>query len=163
MATKKELFENVTSAVTKLCEEANVSKKVQAGLTAIFEEHLAPKSGGQSVNLDEVTRKDADGNITEILCSVSDVWLPATEEFFYLDKSGKGITDAGLKRVSKQGEATRKRFLKEQNASEKAIVADFMSGAITPDESKKLLEELKTKKPDYSGVTATPVKEEDAA
>jgi len=154
MATKKEIYEAVTLAVAALGldEDTNVS------LTAIFDEHLAPKSGGASVNIDEVTRKDGDGNIVEILCSVSGVWLPATEEFFYADKSGKGIN--GLKRVSKQGESVRKKHNKAISASEKAIMQDIIDGAIDATEAKEKLEELKASKPDYSSVTAEPKPEE---
>jgi len=134
--TKAELFGNVTEAVT-----AHFDGEMPEGLGEVLSAHLAPKvGGGSAVNLDEVTRKDDEGNITEMLCSISGVWLPATEEYFYTDKAGKGVN--GLKRVSKQGESVKKGFLKAQRASEKGIMADFTSGDLDPEEAKQMLAEL---------------------
>lgn len=143
MATKKEVFESAIA----LCEANKASDALVAGLTDL----LAPKSGGASINLDEVTRKDEEGNVTEILCSVSNVWLPATVEYFYAEKAeGKGIN--GLKRVSKQGESIRKAATKVLNATEKAIMTDILSGEMTPKEGQKALTAAKAVQPDFSKV-----------
>jgi len=78
---KSEIYANVVEAVREILGE-------NEAVEAVLKDHLAPKAGGGSaVNLDEVTRKDEDGVITEILCSTSGVWLPATVENFYEDKS----------------------------------------------------------------------------
>jgi len=114
MATKKEIFTMVTTAVAALCTTHKTPTKFNDELQAILAANLEPKAGGATVNLDEVTRKDKDGNIVEIQCSVSGAWLPATKEFFYEDKAGKGIN--GLKRLSRQAESIRKHFIKVQSS-----------------------------------------------
>jgi len=154
MATKKEILEATTSAAMALCDTHNVSDDFRNGLTAILNDNLAPKSSGAKVNVDEVTHKDAEGNITEIQCSVSGVWLPATVEYFYEDKKGEGLAGTGLKRLSRQAEAIRKQHIKVISATERAIMADVLDGALTPEDGKARLEEAKAQKPDYSSVAA---------
>jgi hypothetical protein len=157
MATKKEIFETVTTSVSALCDEHKVANKFREKLMDILTANLAPKASGASINLDEVTKKDEAGNITEIQCSVSGVFLPATKEFFYEDKAGKGIVGLDgthLKRLSRQAESIRKQHIKTLAATEKAIMADVLDGAMTPEEGKAELEKVKAIKPDYSSVTA---------
>lgn len=155
MASKKEIYEAVTAEVTKVCKQFNVAPKACEALQGIFDAHLAPKAKGMSINLDEVTKKDANGKVTHILCSVSGKWLPATKEYFYEDKSGKGIEGADgsrLKRLSRQAESIRKQYLKQLQTTEKAIMADVLDGKLTPEQGKAKLEAAKAKKPDYSSV-----------
>ena len=139
MASKKELF---ASAIA-LCEAHGASEELTAGLTDL----LAPKAGGATVNVEEVYNED-EGTL---LCSVSGVWLPATEEFFYEDKSGASKFN-GLKRLSRQAESIRKTFIKTQRASEAAIMNDVLDGEITPEDGKEMVATLKANKPDFSSV-----------
>lgn len=143
MASKSEILATVVAT----CEQFNASKKLVEALTEI----LKPKTAGAVVNLDEVTKKDASGNITEIQCSVSGVFLPATVDFFYEDKQGKGIL--GLKRLSRQAEGIRKTHLRMVQVSEKAIVSDILDGVITNEEGKAKIEALRASKPDFSSVS----------
>ena len=158
MATKKEIFETVTAATTALCEQFGTDAEFNAELNAILTKNLAPKNGGVSLNIDEVTHKDEDGNITEIMCSVSGVFLPATKEFFYEDKTGKspliGLDGVPLKRLSRQAESIRKAFIKSVSATEKAVMTDVLDGRLTPEEAKEKIAEVKAAKPDYSAVSA---------
>lgn len=142
MATKAEILKTVS----EILENGSVDQEIIDEVAEV----LRPKSGGKSVDLADVTRTDEEGNITEIQCSICGIWLPATAEYFYEDKTGKGPN--GLKRVSKQGESAKKAFLKSQRASEKGIMADFTSGDLDPEEAKTMLAELATKTPDYSAV-----------
>jgi hypothetical protein len=151
MATKKELFETVSNQVTALCEKHNVAKNILAALTVILTENLAPKAGGASVNIEDVT-KSVNGKITEILCSVSGKFLPATVDFFYEDKGGKGIN--GLKRLSRQAESIRKQHIKTLAATEKGIMSDVLDGKLTPEQGKAKLAKASEVKPDYSKVSA---------
>lgn len=159
MATKKEIFETVTNEATALCNEHKVPTKFREALMNALSVNLAPKAGGATVNVDEVTKKDESGKVTEILCSVSGKWLPATKEFFYEDKAGKGIADTGLKRLSRQAESIRKSHIKTLSATEKAIMSDVLDGKMTPEQGKTRLEKAKSVNPDYSGVTAKLPKE----
>lgn len=159
MATKQEIFDTVSNEVTELCVKYQVSKKVTEGLAAIMETNLKPKAGGASVNIEEVT-VSVDGKITEIQCSVSGVFLPATKAFFYEDKAGKGIN--GLKRLSRQAESVRKTYIKTLAATEKAIMADVLDKQLTPELGKAKLDKAKAIKPDYSKVTAELPKDEPA-
>lgn len=154
MATKKEIHGNVSAAVAELCKANNVNGEIASGLQAILDTHLAPKTGGAQIDVDSVTTKDKSGNITEMVCSVSGVSLPATVEYFYEDKNGSGFADTGLKRLSRQGEGVRKSHNKSISATEKAIMSDVMEGVITPEDGKVKLAKAKATKPDYSGVKA---------
>lgn len=154
MATKKEIYSNVSAAVAELCKANNVNSKIEAGLQSILDTHLAPKTGGAQVDVDSVTTKDGNGNITEMVCSVSGVSLPATAEFFYEDKNGEGFAGTGLKRLSRQAEAIRKAHTKVVKATEKGIMSDVLDGNISPEEGKAKVEAAKASKPDYSSVTA---------
>ena len=146
MATKKELFESAMSA----CKEHNAPKALVAALTALLE----PKAGGASINLDEVTKK-VDGKITELQCQVSGVFLPATVEYFYEAKDGKGIAGiagVSLRRLSRQAESIRKEFTKVQTTSERAIMSDVLDGVIDNTAGKAKIDALKAKKPNFSKV-----------
>lgn len=140
--TKTELF----TAVMTACEAHNAKPRLVEALTAL----LKPKTAGVSVNLDEVTRKNDAGEIVEIQCSVSGVFLPATAEYFYEDKAGKGIN--GLKRLSRQAESIRKTHLRTVQASERAIVADILDGVISNEEGKAKIEAIRASQPDFSTV-----------
>ena len=139
MATKKEIF----ALAMVLCEQEGASEALIKGLTDL----LAPKTGGAKVNVEDVF--NADENLLQ--CSVSGVWLPATAEYFYEDKSGKSPFN-GLRRLSRQAESIRKTFDKQLKASKNAIMADVLDGVISPEEGKERVEELKAAKPDYSSV-----------
>jgi len=151
MASKKETHQLVVAAIAAVCKANKLNEKVTAELNEVLDVHLAPKAGGATVNIDEVTKKDKDGKIVEIQCSVSGKFLPATPEYFYEEKvEGKGIN--GLKRLSRQAEAVRKQFIKVNTASEKAIMADVISKKITPEAGQELLTKLAAAKPDFSKV-----------
>ena len=139
MASKKELF----ASAMELCEAHGASNELVSGLTDL----LAPKAGGATVNVEEVYNESED----LLLCSVSGAWLPATEEYFYEDKSGKSQFN-GLKRLSRQAESIRKTFIKTQRVSETAIMNDVLDGAITPEDGKEMVADLKANKPDFSSV-----------
>ena len=104
--TKKETFDTVIG----LCEAHKAPKALVEALTEILE----PKGGGPVMDIDAVTKKDDQGNIVEIQCSLSGVFLPAT--------------------------------------SEKAIMEDMLTKAITPEEATKKVTKLRESKPDYSTV-----------
>lgn len=160
MATKKEIFASTLGAVMAFCEDNNVSGKVTKGLESILTENLAPKTGGASINLDEVTVKDDEGNVVEIMCAASGVFLPATPEYFYEEKDEtKGIN--GLKRHSRQAEQIKKSFTKQNKASQAAIMDDILEADVSTPEGQELvatlkdqLADVKAEKVDYAGVTA---------
>jgi len=139
MATKKETH----ATAMALCEEHGASENLINGLTDL----LAPKSGGATVNVDEVF----DGE--NLQCAVSGEWLPATEEYFYEDKGGKSPFN-GLRRLSRQAESIRKTHAKKIKASENAIMNDVLDGEMTPEDGKVQVAALKTEVPDYSAVAA---------
>ena len=163
--TKAELYSVTTAAVIAYAEAQGFDVETIDGLKNILEDNLAPKSGGAAVNLDEVTRKDEDGNIVELQCATSKVFLPATLEFFYEDKSEnpKIVNAQGepLKRLSRQAEAVGKRFIKTQRATIQAITDDILEAEDMEkiEELKVQLVAAKTAKPDYS--TVSPVLSED--
>jgi hypothetical protein len=153
MASKKETLEEVQKVLT--------AHKASPELTTALVSLLAPKTGGATVDIASVTKSNDKGVITHILCSLSGVFLPATEEFFYCEKDGKGIN--GLKRISKQGESVKKAFDKVQKTSERAIMQDVLDKKLTPEQGTAKLAELAKAKPDYSKVTDKPVAVADKA
>lgn len=153
MAKKADILASVLAAVALYAKEQKFTEKQTQGLNDLLNDLLAPKSAGLSVNVDEVTKKDASGKITHIMCALSGKFLPATKEFFYEDIHGKGIAGTGLKRLSRQAEAIRKQHAKLTLVSERAITADIVDKKLTPDQGKAKLAELKASKPDYSAVS----------
>jgi hypothetical protein len=139
------------SEVLALVLEACAAHNAKAPLVEAITEILKPKTAGASINLDEVTQKDSNGDVTHIMCALSGKFLPATAEFFYEDKDGKGIN--GLKRLSRQGEAIRKSHARNIAISEKAIVSDILDGVISNEDGKAKIEALRASKPDYSTVS----------
>lgn len=157
---KVELLSTVVAALAVIMEN-KVKANVQDEINAKLAEMLGPKSPGASVSIEDVVKRDASGYITELMCAVSGKFLPATLDYFYEDKSGKSnFTDANgvaLRRLSRQAEGIRKVFTKQISASEKAILEDALSGAITQAEGQAKLAELRVAIPDYSTVSILPV------
>lgn len=155
---KVELVSTVVAALAAIMD-GKVKPAIQEEINAKLAELLGPKTPGASVNIEDVVKRDASGVITELQCAVSGVFLPATLEYFYEDKSGKSqFTDANgiaLRRLSRQAEGIRKAFIKTQTTSEKAILEDVLAGAITQEEGQAKLAELRAAKPDYSKVGLT--------
>lgn len=157
--SKKETFEQVVTATNLLCDELGVKDKVRSGLMAIYETHLAPKAAGQAVDLDSVTEKDESGTIIKIKCQLSGVLLPATADFFYEEKSGKGILGLdgkNLRRLSKAAEKARKDHEKLLRTSDKALKEDLFAGKITAEDYQTTYKKLQEAGPDFSKVGAEP-------
>ena len=148
MATKKEIF----AAAIALCTQHEASDKLIEGLTDLLE----PKSGGATVVVEDVYNEE-EGLLQ---CSVSGVWLPATLDFFYEDKSGKSPFN-GLRRLSRQAESVRKTFIKVNKTSEQAIMNDVLDEVITQAEGKEKIAAIKALTPDYSSVTDVLPSDED--
>ena len=126
----------------------NVSKKA---IEAV-KEYMTPKKGAV-LNLDEVTERDPNsGAITEIKCSLSGVWLPATEEFF----NKKEGTTLGFDRNSKQATKLKLEHTKRIAATKANVFNDVLSGAVSPEEAKRIVEDAESTVVDYSAITATP-------
>jgi len=144
MASKKQTFEQAMEIINKY----DVPDELRTALTNL----LAPKNGGKTLNIEEVTKVNEEGDVIAILDSVTGLWLPADEETFYVDKSGKGIPvgDIFLKRTSKLGYSIVSKHKKAMAASKEAIFNDVLSGDITPDEGSALVEELEASTPDFS-------------
>jgi len=123
-----------------------VDAEVVSKLANLFE----PKAGGIKVDIEEVVTRDAEGNITEMVCSLSGVSLPATADYFYEDKSGDGIGGTGLKRLSIQAEKARKEHAKMVKATKEAIKEDLYAGNIDVAEAKGM--EANIPGVDYSSV-----------
>lgn len=134
--------------VLNILSAHNVSKKA---IEAV-KELMTPKKGAV-LNLDEVTKRDHNsGAITEIKCSLSGVFLPATEEYFY-KKEG---TTLGFDRNSKQATKIKLDHSKAISATEKNVFTDLMAGTITPEQARTIVDEAKAKEVDYSSVGLIP-------
>lgn len=112
---------------------------------------LAPKKGGATLDLSEITKVDADGKVVEIKCSLSGVWLPANTDNFYPEKDSKIVNAEGetLSRHSRAAYKIKSDFIKTIKASKDAITKDVMDEVITPAEGKAQVAALPTE-PDYS-------------
>jgi hypothetical protein len=144
---KSEVFERVQA----ICAAHNLPAEVVAQLNELLE----PKNAGRSFNWDDIVRKDENGNVVEMQCALSGVWLPADSLHFYASRDGKGVVGTDgvlLQKVSKQGENARKAYQKAYNASKNALMDDVLNGVISNEEAKAKLEELNASGPDYSVV-----------
>ena len=152
---KVELVSTVVAALAVIMD-GKVKPAIQDEINAKLTDMLGPKTPGASVNIEDVVKRDASGFITELQCAVAGVFLPATLEYFYEDKSGKSqFTDANgiaLRRLSRQAEGIRKVFIKTQTTSERAILEDALKGVITQEEGQAKLAAIQGAKPDYSSV-----------
>lgn len=158
MAKKKsELYAEVSDSVTKLLSANGVDEAIIAEVQKAIDASLKPGVfGARSVNIEDVVKRDSGGEITEILCNVSNVWLPASVEYFYEDLSGKSkivVDGVALKRLSRQAEGIRKKFISQQVKASQAITTKVLNGEISAEEGKRLLAEL-PEKPDFSEVRA---------
>ena len=147
MATKLEIFKQVQA----LCEEQGASEQLVKGLTELLE----PKKGGMTVDIESIVKRDNEGNITEIKCRYSDVWLPANLLNFPKDSASKAINADGeaLYTVSKQALSIKKAAAKTLAASRAAITNDVLDEVISPAEAKEMIANLSAE-PDYSGIEA---------
>ena len=141
----------------ELLNENKVSEDVIEALKELF----APKKGGAHVDIEEVVTRDADGEIVEMICSLSGVSLPATADYFYEDKKGTGVGETGLKRLSIQGEKARKEHAKQIKASKDAIKEDLYAGNIDVATAKDM--EANLADVDYSSVGLLDVEDENEA
>ncbi len=159
MASKKELFALVLSGASTIGKEFELSDKVNEAFSNMITLILEPKKGGGKVDLAEVTRVDEDGNLVEIQCSKSGVWLPANAINFYEDKSGTGTligTDGvALKRESIEGLRVFREHKRAVKASKEAILADLASGEVEDIAALQTeLMALNNSKPDFSVIVA---------
>lgn len=149
--TKAELYKTLVTEVGTVLAEAKVNEEVVTRVNGILSTYVEPKKGGAAFDLDKVTRKDKEGNITHILDVSGVAFLPATLDNFYEAKNGGiQVGEKSLKRQSRLGEKLRKEQEKTTKASEKAIMQDVLDGKMRPEVAKKKIEELKAKTIDYS-------------
>lgn len=143
--TKKEQFEQAMA----LCEKHKASKELVAGLTELLE----PKKGGQIVDIESIVKRDGKGNIVELQCQASKVWLPANLLNFTRDVNSKIVNAAGeeLYKISRQAQKLKSEALKTFKASKDAIVNDVLDGVISPAEGAKKIEALSSE-PDYKSI-----------
>jgi len=132
MATKKEIY---LSAI-EICNDLELGEDAIAKFTALLE----PKKGGAAFNIEDVTTVDDQGVITHILDSIFNVMVPVYDEAGEPNFYAKPDTELGWSRFSKAAEKSRKDREKAFKATEKAVFADVMAGAISPDEAKELME-----------------------
>mgnify|MGYP006896539777 FL=1 len=156
--SKSELYKEVSENLKKLLTANKVSDAIIAEVQKAIDASLKPGTfGGNSVDLSKVTKKDGSGKITEIQCNVSGKWLPASVDYFYEDLSGKSkivVDGVALKRLSRQAEGIRKKFIAAQAKESQKITTQIIDGEISREEGKALLEQLATKQPDFSSVRA---------
>ena len=157
---KADMLLLVAGAVTnveKILVEAGLSKSVIGSVNSELSkvvELVTPKTGGAVTDVNEVANFDDNGNVIEILCSLSKRWLPVYDEEghenFYTD--AKSDRFGGFKRLSKAAESIRQKHSKALKATEAAVLADLLNPevSLTEAEAQATLEAAKTV--DYSSV-----------
>ena len=144
--TKAEMFKQAMA----ICEKFNASEELKTELASLLE----PKKGGKTVNIEDIVHRDEDGNIVELQCRASGVWLPANLEYFTGDKNSKIVNAEGEKlyTISRQAQKLKSDAKKAYKASKDAITDDVLNGVIAPEDAKAALAEL-SDEPDYSSVS----------
>lgn len=163
--SKQELFQSITNELEAVFVQLKVDGKAKAAISDIVSKYMKPKASGfgQKADLDAITKRDANGKIVEILCSISNKWLPATSEFFYSETKGEGIGGTGFRRGSKPGEATLKAFKRDQFKKQQELIASSAQGKLSTDQLAAELKKLEAQKVDFSGVTKDYFKAKEAA
>lgn len=151
--TKKEVF----AKAMELCETHGAPEAVVTGLTELLE----PKKGGMVVDIESIVRRDDEGNIVEVECQASKVWLPADLLNFTPAKGSKIVNADGeeLYKISRAAQKIKSEAVKAYRASKEAITNDVLDGVISAAEGKAAIEAL-SQEPDYSGVEAVLPSEE---
>lgn len=131
MATKKDIFEQAIA----IARENKASDKLIEALTVLLE----PKRGGAQFTLEEVAVTNAAGEVTHILDSVFNKWVPVFdaegEPAFY----EKPDTELGWSRFSRAAEKARKDAEKIYKATKEAVFKDLMTAEISAEEAKDLM------------------------
>ena len=127
--SKNEKFVTGKDAILAILVGAKVASEVLTKVENQLELHFKGSTATR-VDLDSVTRKNEDGEVVEILCSLSGAWLPANTDNFFSDKG----SSLGLRRVSRQAETIKRDFEKVNEASKKAIMADLLTLDITKED-----------------------------
>jgi len=159
------LLTALIAAAGEVIKSPKQLEKLEEAFKPVIDDFKPTRTNSKRLNIEDFTRKDENGDIVEVLCSTSNVWLPATLEFFYADKSDRGANTIVLKdgtqirRLSRQAEKISKLHAKQKRASIASIMSDMSELDVTDTEAvKSLQEELKAiqaSKPDFSSVTAT--------
>ena len=153
--TKKEMF----AQAMELCTKHAAPKGLVEGLTELLE----PKKGGQAIDIESIVKRDGNGNIVELQCQASKVWLPANLLNFTKENGSKVVNAAGeeLYKISRQAQKIKSEAAKAFKASKEAITNDVLDGAIPAAEGKKKIDALSSE-PKYSDIKpiiAAPVAE----
>lgn len=151
--TKRAAYEAVTKNVVSVLEANKVAAGIVNEVKKGIDQVLKPGTFSNKVDLESVVKRDNNGKITHLQCSVSKAFLPATKEFFYEDFHGAGVE--GLRRLSKAAESVRKRFLAETQRKRNSINQAVLDGKMDTKAARDLLTELANTKPDYSVVSET--------
>ena len=134
---KKEVLATALAVVATF-EKSFKEPKAYNSMVAMLTEELGPKSGGFSkLNIDEII-KVKDGKTVEIFDTVAKVWLPATSEFFYVEKDEAKQNPKlnGLKNHSKAREKVTKENVRLVKLSKDVIWNGVVKAEILSKEDK---------------------------
>lgn len=104
-------------------------------------------------NLESIVKRNAEGDIIELQCQRSKVWLPANTDYFPIDNRSTVVLKTGerLNRWSKQATKITNLHKKYYNEQVKNIENLVEEGRITLKEGLELKSKL-DKEPDFYGV-----------
>ena len=151
------LVAGAVTNVENILVEAGLSKSVIGNVKSeldVIVEMVTPKTGGAVTDVNEVANFDDNGNVIDILCSLSKRWLPVYDdegnENFYTD--AKSDKFGGFKRLSKAAESIRQKHSKAVKATEASVLADLLNPEVelTEAQAKEILDTAKVI--DYSTV-----------
>jgi len=148
---KADLYNLFAGAVEKL-----VNPKDKETMKELVEKYLKPKTGGAKASLEDVVKRDANGNITHVKCQLSGKWFPANLDYFYEDKTGKSKIEVKdkdgkivkLKRLARVSEKVYKAWTR-RNKELLAAKYNELLNAKTPVDIQRLqkeIEEIKSRK-----------------
>lgn len=146
----------VSPRVAMMMAVLSVVEKYVGSDHAMFKEVkelMEPKRAGVA-DLEEVIKRREDGSIYAIQCSVSGVWLPATDTYFNV----KPTATIGFDRNSKMANAIVAAHKKSIQATKDNALRDFLAQHITAEELANIVAGAEASTPDYSTVVC---KEED--
>ncbi|HED5116027.1 TPA: hypothetical protein R4958_001429 [Campylobacter jejuni] len=143
--SKTKFYNEVMEGLNEVFSEHAIDNEAKVAVLSVVDNVLKPKTLRSS---SETTIVDENGDVVAILDIHSKFYLPATEEFFYTDRQGKGIN--GLKRISKIGEHISKKHKAAKDKEIASISAKVLSGELDREVANAKIEEIKAQKPDFS-------------
>lgn len=142
---KRERYNNVVVKLQEVCDKDTLSK-----VLSIIDPILAPRK--KHFREDNLVC-DSAGNITHIICRLSNLTLPATAEYFpRVSYGGVMVGEEYLGLTSMEADRISRKHKEDMKVAKDNIIKGIMENTLEVKEAKAELNILNSTKPDYSTI-----------